>query len=253
MRIFLADDEKHALKYLFDCLTELRPEAELVSFDRSDEALEYIRKDAAFDVAFLDISMPVINGVELAKELKKLNPTINIVFCTAHEQYAMDAVKLRVSGYVCKPYVKENIETELENLLHPITEKDSRFYVRTFGTFDFFVDGVPLHFKRSKSKEMLAYLVSIRGASATRKDLTAILFGDKYNEQTQNYFSKIYKDLVETLKGIGAGNIVRKSFNTYSVNTALFSCDLYDYDKGDPAAINAYKGEFMFQYDWAVF
>ncbi len=102
MRIFLADDEKYALKYLFDCLTELRPEAELVSFDRSDEALEYIRKDAAFDVAFLDISMPVINGVELAKELKKLNPTINIVFCTAHEQYAMDAVKLHVSGYSIK-------------------------------------------------------------------------------------------------------------------------------------------------------
>ena len=45
--------------------------------------------------------------------------------------------------------------------------------------------------------------------------------------------------------------MVRKAFNSYSVNTALFSCDLYDYDRGDPAAINAFRGEFMAQYEWA--
>ena len=58
---------------------------------------------------------------------------------------------------------------------------------------------------------------------------------------------------METLKSVGGEKIVRKSFNTYSVNVDMFSCDLYEYDKGDPNAINAYHGEFMAQYDWAMF
>ena len=251
MKIIVVDDEQHARNRLKKCLTELSIN-DIEIFDRSVYALDFAIKNKV-DVAFLDISMPDINGIALAKELKKSNPMINVIFCTGYSEFRQDAIDLHASGYLLKPVETESVRKALDNLLHPITEKDSRFYVRTFGTFDFFVDGVPLHFKRSKSKEMLAYLISIRGASATRKDLTAILFGDKYNVQTQNYFSKIYKDLIETLKSIGASNIVRKSFNTYSVDTSLFACDLYDYDKGEPAAINAYKGEFMFQYDWAIF
>ena len=69
--------------------------------------------------------------------------------------------------------------------------------------------------------------------------------------KTQNYLSKIYKDLIETLDKVGAKNLVKKGYNTYYVDTSLFSSDLFDYTKGDPQAINAYNGEFMIQYDWA--
>ena len=84
MKILAVDDEKYALKFLSETLKEVQPDAEIISFDRSDKALELIKTGALFDAAFLDISMPVINGVDLAKELKKFNPLINIVFCTAY-------------------------------------------------------------------------------------------------------------------------------------------------------------------------
>lgn len=248
MRVIVVDDEEHARNRLKRLLENISVEGVEV-FDRSIYALQYAKENKT-DVAFLDINMPEINGIELAKELKRINPLINVVFCTGYSEFMQDAIDLHASGYLLKPAETESVEKAINNLLHPIEFEKPRFYARTFGNFDFLIDGVPLHFGRSKAKEMLAYLISLRGAGANRKELTAALFGDKYDDKTQNYFTKIYKDLIETLGSVGAGNIVRKGFNTYSVNTSLFTCDLYDYDKGDPAAINAYKGSFMAQYDW---
>ena len=250
MKLIIVDDELHARSRLKRILEELSME-EVEVFDRSIYALEYAKSNKV-DVAILDISMPEMNGIELAKELKKYNPFVNVIFCTGYSEYMQDAIDLHASGYLLKPAETESVQKALDNLLHPIEQAKPHFFARTFGTFDFLVNGEPLHFKRSKSKEMLAYLVSIRGASANRKDIIAALFGDKYDDQTQNYLSKIYKDLMETLKDVGGEKIVRKSFNPYSVNTDLFSCDLYDYDKGDPNAINAYHGEYMAQYEWAI-
>ena len=63
----------------------------------------------------------------------------------------------------------------------------------------------------------------------------------------------MFANLQKTLESVGAENILCKGFNTYSVNVNLFSCDLYDYDKGLPEAVNAYKGDFMLQYSWGEF
>ena len=108
-------------------------------------------------------------------------------------------------------------------------------------------------FLRAKCKEMLAYLVGKRGGVANRKELAAVLFGDEYSLKTQNYLVHIYSDLVKSLKKYNAADILIKGYNQYAVDTKLFSCDLYDYDKGLPEGINAYKGEFMSQYDWSAF
>ena len=248
----LIDDEQYALNSLQKNLNELNIRDDIVVFDRSIYALEFAKKNK-IDVAFVDISMPEMNGIELAMELKKTNAKINIIFCTGYSEYMPQAIDLHASGYLLKPASKDDIKRALDNLLNPVEHQMPHFYARTFGTFDFFVDGVPIKFVRSKSKELFAYLVSIRGATANRKDITAILFEDAYDLKTQNYLTKIFKDLKKSLEIVGAGDLLIKKFNTYSVDTKLFSCDLYDYDKGLPEAVNAYKGMFMSQYEWAEF
>ncbi|MGN0415574.1 MAG: LytR/AlgR family response regulator transcription factor [Agathobacter sp.] len=72
------------------------------SFDQPEEALEFC-KSTPCEVAFLDIQMRNINGVELAKEIKLLNPQINIVFTTGYTDFMKDALEMHVSGYVMKP------------------------------------------------------------------------------------------------------------------------------------------------------
>ena len=252
MRILLVDDEPFALKELEKCVREIRPDAELFSFEYSDEALAFAKNESGIDVAILDVNMPNMDGIELAKELKNIYPLVNVIFCTAYEKYTMDAIRLHVSGYVNKPYKAEDIERELDDLLHPVDNPMPRVFVRTFGDFDVFVDGlVVTNFGRSKAKELLAYLVSKRGGTANKQELIAVLFGDKYTRSTQDYFKKVFRLLMDTLKGHGIEKIIVKGYNEYAVNVNAFACDLYDYDKGLPEAINAYKGEFMAQYDWA--
>ena len=251
MKIMIVDDEAHALNNLIACIKDIRPSAEIFSFLRSDEALSFAKTNASFDVAFLDINMPVITGIDLAKEIKKIQPQLNVIFCTAYSEYAVDAIRLHASGYVNKPYEKDDIERELDNLLHPVAAPMPKVFVRTFGDFDMFINGVAVTFLRAKCKEMLAYLVCKKGGVANRKELAAALFGDEYSMKTQNYLVHIYSDLVKSLKKYNADGLLIKGHNQYAVDTNLFSCDLYDYHAGKPEAINAYRGDFLTQYEWA--
>ena len=250
MKVIIVDDEKHAINTLVRNLNGLVDSNNIHTFDRSINALEFVKENDV-DVAFLDIEMPEINGIELAKEIKKYKPKVNVIFCTGYSEYMQQAIKIHASGYLLKPSDKEKVKEALDDLLYPLDPIKNHFYAKTFGNFDFYVDGVPLKFPRSKSKELLAYLISLKGATANRKEISAILFEDEYNLKTQNYLTKIYKELVEALDLVGAKNIIKKGYNSYYVDISLFQSDLFDYDKGDPQAINSYKGEFMAQYDWA--
>lgn len=250
MRIIVVDDEKPILQMMQKRLQEVAPESEVTFFDRSTEALEYVKKNEV-DVAFLDIRMPVIGGVELAKELKKINPLINVVFCTAYTEYMPAAIDLHASGYLLKPVTAEAVEKALQNLLHPVEKPMPKIFVRTFGNFDLFVDGVPVLFKSKKSKELLAFLVHKRGSVVNKKEIAAALFGDSYSATTQSYLKRIYKELLEVLTEHGIESILVKGFNQYAVETTKFSCDQYDFDRGDPQAINDYTGEYLSQYEWA--
>ncbi len=252
MKVIVVDDEKPVLQMLRENLQEVLPDSEPILFDRSDAALEYAENND-IDIAFLDISMPVINGIDLAKKMKKLHPLVNIIFCTAYSHFMHEAIDLHASGYLLKPTSAESMAKALNNLLHPVEKQMPEVFVRTFGDFDLFVGGVSVLFKSKKSKELLAYLIHKRGGVSNKKDIAAALFEDSYSASTQTYLKRIYKELNETLNEYGVGAILVKGFNQYAVDTTKFTCDAYDYDKGLPYAVNAYKGEYMAQYEWTEF
>jgi len=256
MRVIAVDDENGALKLLCRAVAEAKPDAELHAFQSSTEALAFARA-APPDVAFLDIRMPEISGLELAKKLKKINPAVNIIFATSYSDCAVDAMRLHSSGYLLKPVTKEDVINEFENLRNPVVTENcavKRLYARTFGNFDLFCDGKPVVFHRGKTKELLAYLIDCQGSSSTRKQIAAAIFEDgEYSRSTQTYLSQIIKDLNAVLKELGVNGLLVTGFNSYAVNRSLLSCDAYDYLEGKPEALNAFRGEYMLQYSWGEY
>ena len=81
MKILCLDDERLALQMLEMCVKKVKPDAEVLAYDDQDDLLEEAEKNGC-DVAFLDIHMRGMNGVEVAKRLKQSNPRMNIIFVT---------------------------------------------------------------------------------------------------------------------------------------------------------------------------
>lgn len=255
MKILAVDDEALALEMLTDAISEAVPDAELKAFNKPSQLLEEAREGGC-DIAFLDIHMRGITGVELAKSLKEINPKMNIIFVTGFDEYTGDAMRLHASGYIMKPVTAEKIAAEMSDLRFPIEPKNNALLrVQCFGNFDVFTpDGTPVHFERSKSKEVFAYLVHRHGSSCTIKEIAATLFEDMpYDKKQQAYIQKIMSALVKSLKKVGADKAIHKSYNSLSVNPAVLDCDYYRFAELDAGAVNAYANEYMSQYYWADF
>ena len=253
MKILIVDDEEYLREDLRDALERVSPGNEYSFAAEYNEAMKLVRANA-FDIAFLDIQMPGKNGLELAQMIKKERPLMNIVMVTAYSQYALDALKLFVSGYLLKPVMDNDLRETLDNLRNPI-EKDTavkRLKVRCFGNFDVFADGKPVVFKRQREKEMLAYLICLKGASANRNEICAEIFDESFTpEKAILNFKTIFSSLRKDLTRLGFDNILIHNSNSYSVDTNLLECDYYDYLVGIADESESYHGEFMNQYSWA--
>lgn len=247
MKFLAVDDEALALRKMERTLRRLYPGAEVICADNYQEALLY--KNEAFDVALLDIEMPGMDGLTLAQELQKYNPKLNVILVTAYDSYARKAFQIHVSNYITKPYEDEDILHEMENLRFPL--EDKKIHVRCFGYFEIFDDGQPIIFERRSSKEILAYLVHLRGATATRADIGTILWEDADEiEKKKGYFRSLITSLRNTLKKHNQEDILICHRDSYAINTQKLDCDYYRFLKGDTDSDVQFRGEYMSQYSW---
>ena len=249
MRIIAVDDEKIALDSLSSAIKAIVAEDEVLSFRYPEDALEYVKENTC-DIAFLDIEMVGMSGVELASELKKYNSEINIVFCTGYGNYRDAAFELHASGYLMKPITPEKVKHELENLRRPIFEK-KRLKVQTFGNFEIYVDGKPLVFKYRRTKELFAYLVDRVGAMCTVGEITGIIFEDEGGRE--DYFQKLRRDLLTTLEEVGCSSAIVHKRGMLGVVVSELQCDYYDCLSGKKNFSSCYFGEYMSQYSFAEY
>ena len=139
MNFLVVDDEPLQLREIASVLRRLRPEAEIFPYTWPDEALESA-KAHPMDVAFLDIQMGGMTGLELAVRLKKVKPDIHIIFVTGYADYAVDAFAMHATGYLLKPVTEEAVSREL-TFVYNSRPSEKRIQVKTFGGFDVYADG----------------------------------------------------------------------------------------------------------------
>lgn len=121
IHIVLVDDEQIQLTYMEHLLEQVAGELGIgLTIDSylSGEAFLFALEDHLdWELAFLDIEMAEINGMSVAKELRKLAPQLALVFATAYAEYAVEGYEVHALDYLLKPIKSEKIKRVLERFL----------------------------------------------------------------------------------------------------------------------------------------
>lgn len=251
MNLICVDDEKPALDNFRLTVKDFAEVDSLQLFQKGEEALKYVEEHHV-DAAFLDMEMPEMHGLELAKNLKKAAPNICIVFMTAFAQYALRAFGVDAIGYVLKPYTRDEVRKELKKAarFRPVPEK--RISIQTIPGFVVSVDGSRMLWGRTKVEELFALLVDRGDEGVTVGEAIACLWPSRMSDEgTQSLYRMTYKRLMDALKEREIDDIIASDGRKRYLLTEKVECDLYRILAGDKEAIRSYCGEYMREYSWS--
>lgn len=255
MRIVIVDDDRLCTEFLKDSIKEiLGDDTEITTYTDSIKARDSVGKRPKPDIIFLDIEMPGVSGIEIAKCCKEKMPDVHIVFVTSTDEHALTAWQLHVDDYLLKPAGTTELRRIIEHIrrLDRGTNTDSKLKIRCFGKFEVFYNDVPLKFKRSKAKELLAYLIAARGAGITSGELCGVFWDDAIDLiRKKTYIRQYTAALREALRGCGCEDVLIRERNSYAIDVSKVDCDYYRFLNDGSGSTVTYMGEFMTQYDWA--
>lgn len=97
----------------------------LIIASNGEEGLDLFKQHSP-DIVISDIKMPIMNGIEMVKAIKEVNPKQHIIFTTAHSDsnFFMDAIDMQVDGYILKPVNLDKLEEKIENIKEHIKLKN---------------------------------------------------------------------------------------------------------------------------------
>lgn len=268
----VVDDENSALKR-FERIASKDPRIVIEGqFVYAEEAVVFI-KEHSVDIAFLDIEMPEMNGLELAEKLMEIDPYIRIIFVTAYNQYALEAFKAHAIGYLLKPLDSEEFTEQVDLLFRRHGQKPKKnlrspLFVRCFGRFSVYADDErtsSIRWKTAKAEELFALLIHYEGRVKPKECLIDMLWPELEPEKSANLFRVTCTYLRSALAENGFSDILIREFDGYKINTEMIDCDLFRFrpDFGSISSLeieklnelsNLHSGEYLEgkPYDWSV-
>jgi len=272
MNIIIIDDEKMAIEVLRFKLIRLTQFQISIrgTFTNANDALQFLKKES-IDVVFLDIEMIDVHGLQVAKQLIR-NPSIQIIFVTAHAQFAVDAFDIEATDYLLKPVHEKRLIKALmkaqqklqlqENVIKE--EKEHLLYAHTFGSF--YLQNAQqevMKWRTRKVRELFLYLWFHQKKPMLNVVIIEEFWPDlEFEKAASNLHTSIYQ-LRKLFKENGIQDPIQLVNNHYQLNVKIAS----DYDKlihfleqkrHDEISIqqllNCYEGDFLAEeeYPWAI-
>ncbi len=250
MRAIIVDDEPLMIRK-FLRLSEGITDLEIVGqFESAGDALDFAGKNR-FEAAFLDIEMPAMNGIELARDLRAIDPEIIIVFISAYDDYIWDFNQIGGDYYILKPYTSETLKMAMERLRLLLRRRQKEIYIQTFGRFVVMKDGIPLRLS-GKAKEILAYVVTKHGNEAGNEEIYSTLWEDRpYSNVNMTVYYNALRRLRSALRDQGAEDLLISTKHGQILNTKIADCDYYTWLEKGKGEREGFYGEFLTEYSWA--
>jgi two-component system LytT family response regulator len=244
IRAYIVDDEEHVLNLMEIFLKRIDGVEVVGRANNGFDALEAI-KISRPDVVFLDIEMPVMNGIELAERINSEQMDIHLVFVTAYNRYAVAAFEQEALDYLLKPLELERLTKTLQRLKKE-TEKDAQLFekpneatvdisatvvprlnIHALGGFDVFNEHMEhLKWRTAKEKELMAYLSVHAGSRVLRDTILDALWEGEHTHKATIYLHTCVSLLRKGLKKLGFTNIVQYEDKKYYLELSRVQVDI---------------------------
>ena len=252
MRAIIVDDEMLMIRRFVRLSSEIEDLNVVGQFDCAEDAIGFVGENPV-EAAFIDVEMPIINGIELAKKLRGIRSDIIIVFISAYEEYIRDSNEIGGDYYIVKPYTQKTLGIAMERIRLLARRQHKQIYVQTFGRFMLLKNGEPVHLS-GKAKEILALVITRRGREISNEEIyNTIWEGRPYSNSFMSVYYNALRRLRTALKKEGIEGILVSTSRGQTVNTDLFDCDYYAWKDKNPDERTVFEGEFMSEYSWGEY
>ena len=139
-----------------------------------------------------------------------------------------------------------------KNYIIILKKQKQNLEAKTFGNFTLFYEDKVIKFSRSKSNELMGYLIYKYGSTVNTKELITVLWGE--HADSAHYggsLRNLIVDIKHSLSELNIQNFFISEYNSFRINPESIICDYYDFLAGDQKTIQSFTGEFMSQYEWA--
>ncbi|MCE7791740.1 response regulator [Salipaludibacillus sp. CUR1] len=219
MNVLIVDDEILALDYLENLLVRTGKMTNIYRFSDSEQALKAIELHLV-DVLFLDIEMPGLNGFELAEHFLEANRNIDVVFVTAHRDFAVKAFEIDAVDYLVKPIRYERLCHTIERLNKrknttetPASLSELCLSIKNGITLGESVnEGKELTWRTAKARELFLYLLHHHNKNVQKSEIVEVIWSTQNIEKS---FSQLYTTVYH----------IRKEIKPYAPYIQLISKD----------------------------
>ncbi len=221
LKLAICDDEASQRDYLFNIITFwAKKNRHLIEIKQYEEASPFLfdySEEKDFDILLLDIEMPGMNGIELAKAVRRGNSTVQIIFITGYYEYFSDGFDVSALHYLIKPVDERKLYPVLDKAVENLSYRQRSVLI---ATSDGSIKVSLADILYIESENVYVNVHTVHGTYRTRMTL------GKFAEQLDETFFKVHRSFVVGLKYIK--KITRTDITMTNGEIIPISRGLYD-------------------------
>lgn len=203
------------------------------------------------DMIFISIDKPEHQFAKVVQKAKEINHGIPIALIGDAEEDSVFVYRYECDKLLNRPLNKENIRFCLDSF-RLLRARTAQIQIKTFGTFEIFVNDKPVSFRNLKAKELLALCVDRAGSIVRTPEAVEKLWpGRPYDERTKRLYRKSVMSIHETLEKYNIAYIFHTVRGGCMINTCGLKCDLYSFMNDPGKNLFLLNGRYMEDYEWS--
>ncbi len=225
-QLYIVTTDKALFDELSSYISSERSDCRAVRISSAEEAGEAAKK-GLMQLVIIDTAFRETDCISLTAMIRDNSPDTGVIFIAKNGALAARAYEAHVQGYITRPVTAGRLNEEIDYFFghFAIKKHRNRVEVMTRGSFECFLDGEPVRFKRRKAKAVLAYLVKKQGKMVTNEELIKLLWNEDCKSLSEQQMMSrrsnvrtIRAELEKTFREAGITDILKKNWGEMAIN-----------------------------------